>query len=184
MMRVRSVVSLLAYTLLVAQYSGLRAQGAASRAGISANQMRSFAQQLPDMSGRIQGLQIVRGGRQPLISVATFSVDDGWQLFLFGAAGDGRFSERWHSGKLPYTFRVSSPGALQTFLLGSEGGIEFQGCAAHSCPEVFSILLYVPSINKEFVVTSVYGKTKYSRDALLPQNLRYKKALDQLLKGR
>lgn len=154
----------------------------AQQTGISADQLRGFAQRLPNMPGRIQSLQIFQGKRGPLISVARFSVHDGWRLFLYGETDSGKFIERWRSGKLPYSFQGSYPAALKTFDFGNEEGIEFEGCAPHSCPEVFSILLYVPSISKTFIVTSTFGKATYSHDALLSQNLPYKQALDQLLK--
>lgn len=182
MIRVRFAVLLLVSSLLAVLCNGLWAQSVSSRTGVSADQLRSFAQQLPNKPGRIQSLQIFRGERGPLISVARLSADDGWELSVFGIAGNGKFVERWHSGRLPDSFRVSYPNALKTFDFGDEDGVEFEGCASHSCPEVFSILLYVPSIGKDFVVTSSYGKTTYSQDALVPQNLRYKQALDQLLK--
>ncbi len=182
MMRIRSSVLFWVCGLLALQYNVLWAQAASSQTGVSADQLRSFAQQLPNMPGRIQSLQILRGEHGPLISVARFSADDGWELSVFGINGDGKFAERWHSGKLPDSFHVSYPSALKTFDFGNEDGVEFEGCAPHSCPEVFSILLYVPSISKDFVATSIFGKTTYSQDVLLPQNLRYKQALDQLLK--
>ncbi|WP_220464962.1 hypothetical protein [Granulicella sp. 5B5] len=168
--------------LLTAQCAGLQAQVASSQAGVSADQLRSFAQQLPSEPARIQSLQILQSGQGPLIGVARFSASDGWELSVYGATSEGKFVERWHSGKLADSFRVSYPNALKTFSFGNEDGVEFEGCAPHSCPEVFSILLYVPSISKDFVVTSTFGKTAYSQEALLPQNLRYKQALDQLLK--
>ena len=182
MIRTRFNMLLFVCGLMMLLYSGLWAQAASSQAGISAEQLRSFVRQLPNGPGRIQSLQIFRGKSGPLISVARFSANDGWRLSLYGEAADGIFEERWHSGRLPYTFRVSYPAALKTFDFGDEEGIEFEGCAPHSCPEVFSILLYVPSINKTFIVTSTFGKVTYSHDALLPQNLAYKQALDQLLK--
>jgi hypothetical protein len=182
MMRIRFCVLLLFFGLLAVQHNALWAQAASSQTGLSADQLRNFAQQLPNIPDRIQSLQIMRSEQGPLISVARFSADDGWELSVFGTNGEGKFAERWHSGKLPDSFRVSYPSALKTFNFGNEDGVEFDGCAPHSCPEVFSILLYVPSINKEFVVTSTFGKTAYSQDVLLPQNLRYKQALDQLLK--
>ncbi len=182
MIRILLVMLLFGCGLLAVPCAGLQAQVASSQAGVSADQLRSFAQELPSEPGRIQSLQILQSGQGPLIGVARFSANDGWELSVYGATSEGKFVERWHSGKLADSFRVSYPSALKTFSFGNEDGVEFEGCAPHSCPEVFSILLYVPSIGKDFVVTSIFGKTTYSQDSLLPQNQRYKQALDQLLK--
>jgi hypothetical protein len=156
---------------------------AAQFSGVSNAQLLSFAQHLPEVPGRIQSLRFLQGAHTPSIAISTFSSESGWQLLLFENTVGNEFAERWRSGKLSDSFRVSSSDALKTFNFGDEEGIEFEGCAPHVCSDVFSILFYVPSRDSAFTVTSTFGKLTYSSNVLLPENLRYRNALDQLVKN-
>ncbi len=83
------------------------------------------------------------------------------------------------------SFAVSSSGAFQTRTVGTaEQALQFSGCAAHNCPDVFSVLLYSPSKNAAFTATYVRGKLNYSPNVESPDNRDYKDALNEYVKQR
>ncbi|HVA55081.1 MAG TPA: hypothetical protein VNI53_04665 [Gammaproteobacteria bacterium] len=154
--------------------------------GLSVNEFRNLATSLPELPGNIQAIRIFRGAETGKYSVAftTFSHQTGWQLFVFNPDGKGKFQLAWKSGKLDDTFHVAGPSDLSVFDFGPEDGIVFHGCARHVCPDVFSVLLYVPKKHTSFVETYVWGKISYSFDIKDSENNRYKSILDELVKAR
>lgn len=184
-MRVAFSTVLVLFVLLSTPNSS--AQGGAqskSGNGLTVQEFRDFAKNLPDLPGRIEAIRLFQGLRQKevFIAVATWGRQPGWQLFVFDSTAGVKFHLDWKSGKLDDSFSVSDAGALKVFGFALEQGVEFAGCAPHACPEVFSVLLYVPSKRTAFTAKSVYGKVTYSPGVEASENAPYKAALDQLIR--
>jgi hypothetical protein len=151
--------------------------------GMTVQQFREFAASLPDLPGQIQAIRLLQGsGSARSVALATFGERTGWQLFVFDSVNGSKFELGWKSEKLDDSFSVSYPDALKVFSLGQEQGATFDGCAAHVCPDVFSVLLYVPSKRTSFTAKYVWGKVTYSSKLESPENSSYKAALEQLVK--
>ncbi len=152
--------------------------------GLSATEFRNFAKSLPRLPGRIQAIRLFNesSGEKSSVAVATWGERSGWRLFVFGSRKGQNFQLEWKSGRLDDTFAVGDPSSLRAFnFLDGTEGISFEGCLRHNCPDVFSILLYVPSLRTAFTATSVYRKVTYSSDMRLPEDEKYKSVLDQLV---
>lgn len=152
--------------------------------GLSANQFRNLADSLPPLPGTIQAVQFLRrdGFWINRAAVLTQGKDSGWQIFLFHVESHNNFVLEWRSGKLGDSFAVSSADQLQAYDVGaSEQALKFSGCAAHSCPDVFSVMLYVPSKNAAFTATYTLGKITYFPASDGPEFQFYKKSLDHLI---
>lgn len=176
-----SLVILLVCTVVV----GVSAKRAApEETGISVSQWQALASELSLLSGSIQAVQLLRsdGFWVDRVAFLTESRDSGWQIFVFHLENTDRFSLEWKSGKLEDSFAVSSARQFETRnVAGSEQVLEFSGCAAHNCPDVFSVMLYVPSRKTAFTATSILGKVTYSSGLESPANRVYKGALDRSL---
>jgi hypothetical protein len=153
--------------------------------GLTVSQFRKFANSLGSLPGRVEALRLLQeaDGRSA-VAIATFGSTAGWRLFVFRAFGHGHYSQQWASGRLDDSFAVSSAGELMVFSAGGESLVEFQGCARHVCPDVFSVLLYVPSRRQAFTARSLRGRVTYSDGTELPNNRLYKDFLDQLIRER
>ena len=152
--------------------------------GLSVDELRNFATSLSVLPGNIQAIRIFHGteGSEYSVALATFSEQSGWQIFVYNPGKNGRFELAWKSGKLDDTFYGASPDDLRVFNSGGyEDGIVFHGCAVHVCPDVFSVLLYVPTTRTAFTATYIWGKIKYSFDINDSKNNGYKSALDNLI---
>jgi len=162
--------------------------GYGSYSSLSVKEFRNLAESLPELPGRIQALRLFQGtiGQQASVAIATLGEKTGWRLFVFASNSGKHFRLEWKSGKLPYTFAVADPAALRLFDFGNEVGVEFSGCAPHSCgggpSAVFSVLLYVPSKRTAFMATYSLDKVTYSENLKIKGNERYKGALEQLVK--
>ena len=178
-----SVLSLLVCTVV----AGAIAQKvpAPDETGISVSQLQALVGELPPLpEGSIQAVQFLRrdGFWINRVAFLTETRNGGWQIFVFHLEKTGKHSLEWKSGKLDDSFSVSSPDALKVFSYGREQGIRFSGCAAHACPDVFSILLYVPSKRTAFTAKYVRGETAYSLELDSPENSYYKTILNQLVR--
>jgi len=152
--------------------------------GISVSQLQGLVNELTPLSGSIQAIQFLRkdGFWVDRIAFLTEGKDSGWQIFVFHLENTGKFSIEWKSGKLEDSFAVSSARQFGTRnVAASEQALVFSGCAAHNCPDVFSVMLYVPSRKTAFTATSILGKVTYSSGSESPANRVYKEALDQSL---
>lgn len=172
--------------LLVCMAASVRG-APAQELGLSRDDFRAFASSLPALPGNIMAVRFLMNvGRPkiPLAAILTFGEGSGWQIFLFRPTDTPKFALEWRSGRLADTFQGSSGGELKTFQLGYEEALVFEGCAAHVCSDVYSILLYVPSQRAAFVANYAWGKASYSFRLQSPENRRYKGILDQLAKER
>jgi hypothetical protein len=120
------------------------------------------------------------GGANPKIAVLTGRKKYGWQIVVLSNTQDEHYEFFWKTKRLDSSFAVSQGGALQTLFLGKEKVVAFQGCQAHMCPEVFSALIFVPSLKQPFTATCHDGKTDYSFDDK-PETESVRKALHHLL---
>lgn len=155
--------------------------------GMSAAEFRDLANSLPKLPGSIQAIRLFRApGTEQTTSAAfaTFSEQTGWQISIFDSPAGHKFQLEWQSGKLDDSFSVSDSSELKVFQLGQQDAVEFEGCAPHVCPDVFSILIYVPSKRTAFTVKYVWGKVSYSPALGSPENAQFKSALDQLVAER
>ncbi len=152
---------------------------------MSESEFRNLAESLPQLPGRIEAIRLFSAhGNQQVSSVAfaTFDKQAGWQVLIFDAPSGHKFQMEWQSGKLDDSLSVSDADALKIFHFRKEDAVEFDGCASHVCPDVFSILLYVPSQRRAFVAKYVWGKVTYSPALDSPTEAQYKSALDQLVR--
>lgn len=181
-------VALVVLTSLSVPPCTARAQSTWRAGGLTEADFRAFAKSLPELPGRISALRLLQASAGGPLSIAllTWGRRSGWQLSVFEPARSGGFRRQWNSGKLDVSFKVSGPSDLKVFTFGDGSqGVQYSGCAAHSCPNgVFSFLLYVPSRRTVFFAKSVLGKVTYSRGLELPENHRYRDALEQLVKER
>ena len=155
--------------------------------GLSPEQFQTLAASLPRSSAHIQAVRLfARTGDkgESSAAVATFDLQLGWRLFAFDPSPTKGFVLTWKSGALDDSFAVSDPSALRVFQLASGDAIVFEGCAKHVCPDVFSIVLYVPSARASFIAKYVWGKITYSPSLESLKEGAYKDALDQLIRER
>ncbi len=148
--------------------------------GIKPSQLTQIAQMLP--GAPIYSIRLFREKNKGRISATalTASKKTGWQIVLISPQGLDGYRKSWVSAKLPESFAVSSPEALRTYGLTDEEGIVFSGCAPHMCPDIFSVMLYVPTQHRAFIGTCDNGETTYS--FTLTASLQdYKAALNDLL---
>jgi hypothetical protein len=150
--------------------------------GMTRSEFRDFAERFPSLPGRIEAIQLFSGSKGRLAALATFDRTSGWQVLIFGLSGEATDQLVWSSGKLPDSFYVADSSALKRFSFGQEQGISFEGCAQHTCPDIFSILLYVPSRHQQYTLNYVQGKVTYSRNLEESDAAEYKRALNQMLK--
>lgn len=150
--------------------------------GLTAAQFRSLAGSLPKLPGRIQAVLLFREAPEGTgAALATLENRGGWHILVFGSRRGHGFKLVWDSGRLGDGFAVSSPSSLRVFSLGGEDAVQFSGCGRHVCPDVFSFMLYIPSLRTSFTATSAYRKVTYSSNMRLPSDEKYKSALDQLI---
>ncbi len=183
----RAVVTVIALLLLSGSPAGASQNNCSSGAySLSLQCFREFADSLTSLPGYIESIRLFRDSDQnsKSIAVATFDDKNGWQVSIFSALKGKPFSLEWNSGKLDDSFSVSYPEALSLFDLESEDGVVFEGCAPHVCPDVFSILIYVPSKRADFVATYIRGTISYSPNLDSPDNRSYKVLLKQLVNQR
>ena len=155
--------------------------------GLSVSQMQGLLHALPPLSGTIQAIQFLRRDEFWIdrAAILTQGGKGGWQIFVLHFDNTSKFALEWKSGRLEDSFAISSASQFQTHKVGtSEQALEFSGCAAHNCPDVFSIILYSPLRKTAFTATYVLGKVSYSQGLESPENREYKDALDQLVKER
>lgn len=152
--------------------------------GLSAGQLRELADSLPASSGGVQAMLFFR--RDVLwidrVAILTQGESSGWQIFVFHVQDDGKLALEWKSGKLDDSFAVSSVDQFHAYDVdASEKALKFSGCGAHNCPDVFSVILYVPSKNQAFTATYILGKVTYSPASDGPDYQSYKTALDHFI---
>jgi hypothetical protein len=148
--------------------------------GIKPSQLTQIARMLP--RSPIYSIRLFREKNNGRISATalTASKRTGWQIALISPQGLDGYRKSWVSAKLPESFAVSSPEALRTYGLTDEEGIVFSGCAPHMCPDIFSVMLYVPTQHRAFIGTCDNGETTYSF-TLTAALQDYKAAVNDLL---
>lgn len=151
--------------------------------GLKPEQLAKVSQVLP--SNLISSVRLFHEKTNSRLSAAflTQQRGKGWQLLLVSPRGHSEYRIGWQSPVLSDGFAVSSPEQLRIYGLEDGDAIAFSGCAPHMCPDVFSVLLYVPSYRRTFTATCDGGKTSYSFP-LTEANLKYKGLLDELLRGK
>ncbi len=182
-----AIMVVLLFGIIATQALSAQDQTKSENGGMSVSEFRDLADSLPKLPGNIQAIRLFRDsgpGQTNFAAIATFSNQMGWQISIFDSPVGRKFKLIWQSGKLDDSFSVSDPSALKLFHLGQEDAVEFEGCALHVCPDVFSILMYVPSKRTSFSVKYVWGKVSYSPVLESPANAPYKSALDQLVSQR
>jgi len=148
--------------------------------GLTVDEFKGLADSIPKLPGQIQSVVFFRESGGP-IKNAAFAIlgDAGWQIIIFEHKGGARFEVKWRSGPLDDSFRVSSAGALRVVNPWDEDQIEFEGCAGHNCPGVFSIMLYAPSRNLAYIARYVNGKVEYSSNSQSADNGEVREFLSQ-----
>ena len=93
-----------------------------------------------------------------------------------------KFALEWNSAKLVDLFAESSADQFQPYNSFGEQTFKFSGCAPHNCPDVFSVLLYIPSKSMAIAATYTLGKITYSPPAVGGQGYQiYRNYLDKLI---
>ena len=151
--------------------------------GLSVHQLRNLANTLPPLPGMIQAIQFLQNGKFQIngAAILTDGADSGWQISVFDLESTGKFQLEWKSGRLDDSFAVSSAHQFQTYFLSDEQVLQFSGCAAHACPDVFSVMLYVPSRKSAFTATYTLGKVTYSPSGDGAMYRYYKMELDRYI---
>jgi hypothetical protein len=151
--------------------------------GLSVQAFRSFAGNLPTLSGRIQAITLFQEtfDKQASIAVLTRSEGFGWQVYVFSDTNGRGFQLEWKSGKLDYSFSVSDPAFFKRHRLDHGEAVQFSGCAQHMCPEIHSAMLYIPSKRTAYTATYDKGKISYSPKMESPEEMAYKADLDELV---
>ena len=104
---------------------------------------------------------------------------------MFHLEDNGKFALEWKSGKLDDSFAGSSADQFQPYNSFDEQTFKFSGCAAHNCPDVFSVMLYIPSKSMAITATYILGKVTYSPSAISDSGYQiYRTYLDKLIAER
>jgi hypothetical protein len=129
---------------------------------ITPTQLAALVQSLPNE--QIYSIRLFREESNNRLSAELLVAGGhkGWQVQVVSPRAATGYSISWKSSWLADAFAVSSPQALGTYGLGNEEAVTFSGCAAHECPDIFSVLLYVPSRHRAFTATCENGQTSYS----------------------
>lgn len=176
----------LAIVSICAAYAGASAQERHSEEmGLSVSQLQDLLRALPPLPGTVQAIQFLRrdGFWVDRAAILTQGEKSGWQIFVLHLENTGRFALEWKSGRLEDSFAVSSASQFQTHNVGAlEQVLEFSGCAAHNCPDVFSVMLYSPLRKTAFTAAYILGKVSYSQGLESPDSREYKDALDEFVK--
>jgi hypothetical protein len=152
---------------------------------MSVSEFRKLSDSLPQSLTQIQSLILFkeRGHDKYSAAIATFDEKLKWQIDVFSPVATGGYEIEWKSNQLSDAFSVSYPDALKRFNLDGEQVVLFEGCAPHVCPNVYSILLYVPSKRAAFVANAVWGKISFSPSLDTDDNADYKRILSNLVKN-
>ncbi len=144
---------------------------------ITPTELASIARALP--SGPLYSMKLFHEKNDPRLSMAVLSSTkkNGWQVLVVSPRGRDEYTVSWTSPRLADSFEVSDPRNLGTYGLGEEEAVTFSGCGRHVCPDVFSVLLYVPSTHQAFTASCVDGKTSFS-----PTGSKYTEPLRELLR--
>jgi hypothetical protein len=159
----------------------------ADTTGLSVSELRALLNVLPAQSpGSIHAIRFLQGTDLDINRAAILTNREGigWQIFVFHLDDSGGVALEWKSGKLDDPFAVSSAREFQTYQLYDEDVVKFSGCAAHACPDVFAVMLYIPSKQAAFTATWTRGEIAYSSNAGGPKYQYYKMELDRLLAER
>lgn len=188
-MRLRIVSISLAALLAVPTYASLLPPVYRfEQTGLSASELQNLVNALAAASsGEIQAIQFLRSDGFTIDRAAILMQprNGGWTILVFQLKKRGKFKLEWKSEVLKDSFAVSSSSAFQTRTVGTaEQVLQFSGCAAHNCPDVFSVLLYSPSKKAAFTATYVRGRVSYSRNLESPDNRDYKDVLHEFVKQR
>jgi len=182
-MKLKIISTCLAFLLAwgVCAKSSIREKHARETGGLNVHQLRNLVNALPSLPGTIQAIQFLQGGGGQIdrAAVLTDGADSGWQIFVFHLKSTGKFALEWKSGKLDDSFAVSSTDQFHTYDLHGEDVLKFSGCGAHNCPDVYSVMLYVPSKKAAFTATYILGKVTYSPASDGPMYRYYKMDLDR-----
>jgi len=151
--------------------------------GLRAQELSRFSNSLSDIEAPIVAIRFFRihgvgfpGG----IALLLADEKTGWQIRVYTRMADQDFRLVWQSKELHEAFATSSYDRLRTYILRDEEIVVFDGCAAHSCPDVYAILMYVPSKGAAFWARRTHNKTViYSPGLELPENSVYKDWLDR-----
>lgn len=150
--------------------------------GITSTELAALAHALPNI--HVLNLRIFREGSNSRLSAAVLTevAHVGWRVLIVSPSTPDAYKVSWKSEPLKDSFAVSSPNELSTFGLAHEEAVTFSGCAAHACPDVFSVLLYVPSLHRALTATCTYKQTKYSFESASP-DAQFRGDLNQLLRN-
>jgi len=187
-MKLRIFSTCLAALLAAPIYANTFAHGNHfQKTGLSVSELQNLMDVLRGTSGDIQAIQFLRSDEFSIdrAAVLTQPRTGGWKILVFHLEKNGKFAREWESKALKDSFAVSSSSAFQTRTVGTaEQALQFSGCAAHNCPDVFSVLLYSPSKKAAFTAEYVRGKLNYSPNVESADNRDYKDALDECVKQR
>jgi hypothetical protein len=187
-MKLRIVSTCLTALLVLGAYGSLSARSHRfEHAGLSASELQNLVNALPPTPGTIQSIEFLRSDGFSIDRAAILMQlrDSGWQILVFYLKENGQFSPEWTSGPLRDSFAVSSSRAFRTVTVGTaEQALEFSGCAAHNCPDIFSFILYSPLKKAAFTATYAHGKINYSPNLEAPDSRAYKDALGRYVKQR
>lgn len=151
--------------------------------GISGYQLRDIADSLPPSTGTIEAIQFLRTDNSiDRAAILMYGESSGWQILVFRREPSGKFAVEWKSGKLVAWFAESSAEQFQPYNSFGEQTFKFSGCAPHNCPDVFSVMLYIPSKSMAIAATYTLGKIAYSPPAVAGQGYQiYRNYLDKLI---
>lgn len=151
--------------------------------GISGSQLRDIADSLPPSTATIEAIQFLRTDNSiDRAAILMYGETTRWQIFVFRRQPNGKFALEWNSAKLVDLFAESSADQFQPYNSFGEQTFKFSGCAPHNCPDVFSVLLYIPSKSMAIAATYTLGKITYSPPAVGGQGYQiYRNYLDKLI---
>jgi hypothetical protein len=143
---------------------------------VTPQELTKIAQRLP--AGPIYNIKFFHENKNSRLSAAVLSSQTkyGWEILLVSPSNERDYKVTWVSPRLADSFTVSDTRNLDTFGLADGEAISFSGCAPHMCPDIFSVLLYVPWSRRMYTATCQDGKTSYA-----PESGKYKSDLNELL---
>lgn len=150
-------------------------------AGISIHEFKNIIDKVPDSKAHIESILVFEAEKRVAILYSKYK--RGWGIWVFQKRDLKPWKLMWESPKLDDSFSVSSPDRFKLCNLPTgERGIQFSGCGAHNCSDIYSVMIYVPSKNKSYSVSHILGRIDYSFIPVTGDENLYKEYLSEQIR--
>ncbi|WP_306590027.1 hypothetical protein [Geothrix sp. 21YS21S-4] len=150
--------------------------------GISIQEFRNIINKVPDSKAHIESILVF--APEERVAILYSDLTRGWGIWVYQKRGLKLWELVWGSPKLDDSFSISSPDRFKLCNLPTgERGIQFSGCGAHNCSDIYSVMIYVPSQNKSYSVSHRLDRIDYSFIPVVSDENLYKEYLGEQIRN-